>query len=338
MKIITLEEHHDTKEMQDAVAIAISNLSPSRRVHYEQPAAFKAPVTLTQPILDFGSGRIAAMDKFGIDMQISGCGNAGMNLQLLSQEEALALSIDCNDKFAEAVKTYPTRLVGLSTLPTNNPREAADELNRCVNQLGFRGAMIPCATNGKFLDNPDFAPILQMANDLEVPLILHPTIVQSDVIEHYYSGIDSELDFLFAGPGYGWHFETGISVIRFILAGGFEKYPKLNLVIGHLGEMIPFYLERLDDLFCMARGKLQKPVSVYFKEHVFVTPSGMFHKNSFDFCVKTLGADKMMYSVDYPYLPPIILSKARPFLENADISNADKEKIGHGNAEKLFRI
>lgn len=132
-----------------------------------------------------------------------------------------------------AVNEYPTRFAGLATLPTVNPKAAADELYRCVNQLGFKGAMIPCTTNGKFLDNPELFPMLQVANDLEVPLILHPTIVQTDVRERYYTGIDSELDFLFACPGYGWHMETGISMLRFILAGGFEKYPKLkNDVLG----------------------------------------------------------------------------------------------------------
>lgn len=342
MRIITFEEHHDDPDICKAVMKAIDDLPPSRRALYTFSASSHAPDTFSgyfsqdsNPIFDIGEGRISAMDAGGIDMQVSGCGNNGFNLQLVNPKEAAALCIPANDRFADAVKQYPTRFAGFATLPTNNPEAAASELERCVKRLGFKGAMIPCVTNGKMIDHPDFTPILQMANDLEVPLYLHPTIVMEDVQYSYYRGFEPAVDFLFSGPGYGWHIETGISALRLILSGGFEKYPKLQIILGHWGELIPYYMERIDSTLSQKITKLPHQVSEYFKAHVYITPSGIFYNNPFELCMKTVGVDNILYAVDYPFKT---CDGARAFLENANISSDDKEKIGHGNAEKLLKL
>lgn len=332
MRIITLEEHHDDPDICTAVMKAINSLPPNRRALYTFPPLFSQN---SNPIFNVGEGRISAMDAGGIDMQVSGCGNNGFNLQLVNPREAAALCIPANDRFADVVKQYPTRFAGFATLPTNNPEAATLELERCVKKLGFKGAMIPCVTNGKMIDHPDFTPLLQMANDLDVPLYLHPTIVMDDVQNSYYKGINPALDFIFAGPGYGWHIETGISTLRLILSGGFEKYPKLNIIIGHWGEMLPYYMERIDSKFSQQVTKLPLQVSEYFKAHVYITPSGMFYNNPFELCMKTIGVDNILYAVDYPYVK---CDGAHAFLENVNITSGDKEKIGHSNAEKLLKL
>lgn len=333
MRIITFEEHHDDPDICAAVMKATNKLPPNRRAQYTIPPSFWQ--NSDSIFDDLGKGRISAMDAGGIDMQLIGCGNDGLNLQLVNPREAAALSISANDRLVDAVKKYPTRFAGFATLPTNNPEASSLELERCVKSLGFKGALIPSVTDGKMMDHPDFAPLLQMANDLEVPLYLHPTVVGEDVQNSYYKGINPVLDFVFAGPGYGWHIGTGISVLRFILSGGFEKYPKLNIIIGHWGEMLPYYMERIDDRMSQKITKLQFKVSEYFKAHVYITPSGMFYNNPFELCMKTIGVDNILYAVDYPYLK---WDGARSFLENANITSGDKEKIGHCNAEKLLKL
>jgi predicted TIM-barrel fold metal-dependent hydrolase len=197
------------------------------------------------------------------------------------------------------------------------------------------GANINGRTQDRFLDDPRFRPILEAAEALDVPLYLHPTYPSQTVQEAYYAGFDPIVSLMFATGGWGWHMETAIHALRMILAGVFDLYPGLQLILGHWGEMIPFLLPRTDGLLSPVSKHLQRRVADYFLQQVHVTPSGLFTIPQFLHTLQIMGADRIMYSVDYPYVPG---EQARTFLETAPISPADREKIAHGNAEKLLKI
>ena len=330
MKLITLEEHFFNTAISAAAVKEIDRLAPSYREAYSGGRSHSPSFT---QMTDLGADRLANMDANGIDMQILSTGGPG--IQLIRANEAVPLAIDANDQLAEAIKLNPTRFGGLATLPTSNPEASALELTRTITKLGFKGAVISGATNDKLLDDKSFEPILEAANRLEVPIYLHPTIAVKAVRDAYYSGIDPIVDARLASAAWGWHMETGVHIIRMILAGVFEKYPKLQMIIGHWGEMIPFYLARIDQSLPKEITHLPKSVSEYFLNHVYVTPSGMFTLPPFMCTLQVMGADRIMYSVDYPYIGN---EGARAFLENAPISPADQEKIANGNVRKLLKL
>jgi len=195
--------------------------------------------------------------------------------------------------------------------------------------------MIHGQTNDRFLDDPAFRPILATAAALDVPIYLHPAPPSRAVRDAYYAGFDPAVSEAFATFGWGWHLDTGIHALRMVLAGVFDLYPNLQLILGHWGEMIPFYLARFADGLTPIARKLQRPVADYFVQQMHVTPSGMFTLPPFMLTLQLLGADRILYSVDYPFQPG---NQARAFLENAPISPADKEKIAHSNAEKLLKL
>jgi predicted TIM-barrel fold metal-dependent hydrolase len=195
--------------------------------------------------------------------------------------------------------------------------------------------MINGRTGERFLDDPQFRPILETAVALDVPLYLHPTKPPEVVQQAYYAGLDAAVSINLGTVGWGWHMETGIHALRMILAGIFDQHPRLQIILGHWGEMIPFYLARVDQALSPVAKHLQRRVSDYFLQHFYVTPSGMFTLPPFLLTLQIIGADRIMYSVDYPYIAD---EQARTFLENAPISPADKEKIAHGNAERVLKI
>jgi uncharacterized protein len=239
-----------------------------------------------------------------------------------------------NDQLAAVVAAHPDRFAGFATLPTPDPKAAAAELERAVRQLGFKGAMINGrAGDNRFLDDPRFSPILEKAETLDVPIYIHPTWASKAVRDDYYGGFDPDTSARFACAGWGWHVETGIHALRMILAGILDRYPRLQIILGHWGELIPFYLSRLDQLHEFKH--LKRRMSDYFLQNFYVTPSGMYTIPPLLLTLETIGADRIMYSVDYPY---VIDEHARTFLENAPISHADNEKIAHGNAERVLKI
>lgn len=330
MKIITFEEHISDPIIGAASGKALMEAYPWLAVPVQDPSFSPSPEILG----DMGAGRIAVMDANGIDMQILSSSNAP---QLIAAPEAVSLVADANDRIAEAIKANPDRLAAFAMLPLSDPEAAAIELERTVTKLGFKGAMItgrPSA-DAFFLDDERYAPVLETANRLEVPIYVHPGFPFKAVQEAYYSGFSPIVTNGLSTFSWGWHAEVGVQIIRMILAGVFEKYPKLQLIAGHWGEMVPFFLARLDQTLSKEDTKLPRTITEYFKEHVYVTPSGMFTMPHFLFTLDLLGADRILYSVDYPYISN---EGARAFLENAPISQEDKEKIAHGNAEKLLKL
>lgn len=328
MKIIALEEHFRNAEIEEAVRKYLS--SGLGDIFDKSLASFTSRISQER---DLGAERLRHMDAVGIDMQVLSYSSPGT--QMLPASEAVPLARDANDQLASAIAAHPERFAGFATLPTPDPEAAAVELERAVQKLGFKGAMINGRTGDRFLDDPSFRPLLEAAVALDVPLYLHPTIPSRAVQEAYYSHLDPAISGALATAGWGWHLETGIHALRMIVAGVFDQYPSLQLILGHWGEMIPFYLARVDEVLSPVTKQLQRRVSEYFLQQVYVTPSGMFTLPPFLLTLQIMGADRIMYAVDYPYVAG---DQARAFLENAPVSPVDKEKIAHRNAEKVLKL
>ena len=325
MKIITLEEHFQIPAVRKALAKLLPDAQNTSQLASSSP--------LVAQLEDLGAGRLKAMDTMGIDVQVLSYTPVG--LPAIPAAEAVPLAREINDQLATAIATHPDRFAGFATLPMTHPEAAATEFERCVNTLGFKGALINGPTNEHFLDDPSFRPILETAAAFNVPIYLHPAPPIQAVQDSYYTGFDPAVSASFATYGWGWHMETGIHALRMILGGVFDLYPSLQLILGHWGEMIPFYLARFDEMLTPATKHLQRPVADYFLQQMYTTPSGMFTLPPFQLTLQMMGADRIMYAVDHPFLRR---DHARAFLEEAPISPADRAKIAHSNAEKLLRL
>jgi hypothetical protein len=215
------------------------------------------------------------------------------------------------------------------------PEAAACELDRCVSELGFVGAFLNGRTGDEFLDAPRFDPVLAAAARLKVPIYLHPALPPAAVTQAYYSGLNPLVTGRLQASAWGWHVETAGHFLHMVLAGVFDRYPDLILILGHWGELIPFYLDRIEDMLPQQITKLERPFSDYFRQNVYIAPSGMFSQEQLQFCVRTLGAERILFAVDYPFVGN---EDAVPFLETARLSADDKELIAHGNSEKLLGV
>ncbi len=220
-------------------------------------------------------------------------------------------------------------------LPWQLPGEAAEELDRAVTELGLRGVLLAGRPGDTFLDDPAYRPVLEKITELDVPLYLHPFHPLPQVQQAYYAGLPEEVSTQFSLGGWGWHHEAGIHLLRLILSGVFERLPGLQVISGHWGELVPFYLHRLDHVIPTSISGLEKTVSEIYRSNVWITPSGMFHRAHFEFLRETIGLDRLIWSVDYPYLT---LDGTRSFLDGLSLDSAEKHKITHGNAEKLFQL
>ncbi|MEO8488196.1 amidohydrolase family protein [Pseudomonas sp.] len=291
-----------------------------------------APAESARKGLDMGASRLADMDAAGIGMQVLSYGGFP---QMLSAEKAVDVCRAANDKLAEAAHANPARFSGFATLPWQAPEAAAIELERAVTQLGLKGALINGRPGETFLDDPQYASILSALNELNVALYVHPGLPLPAVQAPYYGGFDRELSARLSMFAWGWHNEAGIQVIRMLLAGVFDRYPSLQVISGHWGEMVPFFLQRLEDSIPQEASGLNRPIVQTYREHVYVSPSGMLTLPHFQFIYSLMGAGRILYSIDYPYQS---LDGARAFIENLPISETEKALIAHGNAEKLFRL
>ena len=323
MKVIGLEEHFITPD----VLHAWQSLDPRW-----QDLSLKGASTgdIARRLLDFGDERLAFMNEAGMDVQVLSLTTPGV--QNLLPDQAVALSRAANDRVAAAVADRPDRFQGVATLPTPDPQEAARELERAVRQLGLHGAMVFGRTRERNLDHPAFWPIFEAAAGLHAPLYLHPQSPMQGVRDAYYTGFGDNVDSLFAMAGIGWHYETGMQIVRMILSGVFDRFPELQIVTGHWGEVVLFYLDRLDMLTDVA--KLQHPVSEYFRRHVMVTPSGQYSQRYLRWAIEVIGVDNIMFSTDYPFIPAP-QEVGQSFLQTAGLSDADRLKISSGNWEKL---
>ena len=328
MKIIGLEEHFVTPEL----AQATKDLPPEQVGSLFQ--LFKdGPVQ--DRLLDLGDERLRQMDLIGLDVMVLSITTPGV--ELLAPAPAVVLARQANDRLAAAVRAHPDRYAAWAAVPTPDPAAAVQELQRAVQELGCRGALINGRTaDNKYLDHPDFRPLLAMAAQINVPIYLHPQVPPAAVRAVYYDGFGPELSGAFAGGGWGWHLDAGIGALRLILSGVFEELPNLQIVLGHWGEMVPFYLERADVMTPVAK-HLKKSVAEYFRQHFYVTGSGINTTAYLQRAVEVMGADRVMFSTDYPYRYESE-DTGREFLAQAPLSFDDKAKIAHCNAERLLKL
>jgi predicted TIM-barrel fold metal-dependent hydrolase len=294
------------------------------------PAPMQA---LEGKLLDVGDGRIADMDEAGIDLQV--LSPAATDLDKLDSATATALARDTNDLLAAVVRLHPTRFAGFATVALLEPEQSATELDRCIRELGFKGVMVNGTVNGKFLDDPCFGPFFEAAQALDVPVYLHPAPPPQPVADAYYSGLPGAAGFLLSTAGWGWHVETGMHCLRLIVSGVFDRFPKLKVIIGHMGENLPFSLVRADTVLGHTTKHLKRRPADYFHEHFYVTTSGYFTVPPFLCALQVVGADRILFSVDYPFSPNTV---GRNFLNALPVSPQDREKISHGNAEKLLKL
>ena len=343
MKIICVEEHIGDQQLlkagqpkQKAEAGYFTEVGPYFRGRLDD-GDDKLPMGLsfqvTAPLLmESGVERIEQMDRHGIDMQILSYSNA---TQDVPDDQVIELTQRANDKLAAMVGAAPSRFAGFAALPWQHPEAAAKELERAVRELGLVGTLLMGHLNGVFLDDPRFEPILAKLDELAVPIYMHPGPPLPQVRQPYYSGLGKEVSARLSLFSWGWHNEAGVHLLRVLLSKTFDRFPNLQVICGHWGEMVPFYLQRLDDTMPQEVTELSRSITETFRQHVYVTPSGMLNLPHFQFIHTVLGADRILYSVDYPYLT---MAGARRFLETLPGSQEDREKIAHGNAERLLRI
>jgi predicted TIM-barrel fold metal-dependent hydrolase len=313
MRVIAVEEHFTTHELIAAEGVRGGG-----------------PV---DELLDLGQRRIAAMDEAGVDMMV--ISTRAPAVQNLSALEAVPLARAANDVLAAAVADHPSRYAAIATLPTPDPQAAADELRRCVEQLGFRGAVLHGHTSGRFLDDPAFTPIFEAAVELGVPLWLHPQPPPPAVFDAYFGGLEPRAAAILARAGHGWHAETALHALRMILTGVFDRFPTLQIVVGHMGEGLPFSLHRANVALRPAAGGLERSVAEYFLENFYVSTSGYFTMAPLQCALSVVGADRILFSIDYPFSP---LADGTAFLRAAVLAPDDLAKIAHRNAERLLGL
>ncbi len=329
MNIITVEEHVSLKTLNQALA----RYPAEDAVRTSCAGSPGLPYFPDMKLYCDIDARLADMDRYGITRQIL---SAPVCSGLLPKEEAAAVVREANDELAQIVGQHPDRFGAFAVLPWSAPDAAARELERAVTELGFQGAILAGRPTGKdaFLDDARFTPILEAAEALRAPLYIHPAPPMSAVQKCYYDGLGDQLSARLSLYGWGWHHETGIQLLRMILSGAFEKFPGLQLIAGHWGEMVPFFLSRLDQALPQSVTKLSRTITETFRQHIYVTPSGIFDEPQLKFCVEVLGADRILHSVDFPFIGN---EGAVPFIENAPLTEAERAQIAHRSAEALLR-
>jgi predicted TIM-barrel fold metal-dependent hydrolase len=323
MRTITLEEHFVTPAF-----LAGPGRYFSTRLRDSGPRGAK----IYERLQDIGDKRLAEMDAAGIDMQVLSLNAPG--IEQAEAADAVAVARESNDLLAEAVKEHPKRFAAFASLPIQAPEQAAEELERRIKQ-GFKGTLINGHSRGRYLDDKFFSPIIERAAALDVPIYLHPTIPPKAVVEASYGGFSPQVSGVLASSGWGWHIENAINLLRLILGGVFDRHPRLQVVVGHLGEGIPFMLPRLHKNLPPELTKLNRRLGEYLRDNVHYTFGGFNFPATFLNLLLEVGVGRIMFSVDYPYGS---MAEARAFLQQLPVTEADRERIAHGNAEALLGL
>jgi len=289
---------------------------------------------------DVGEGRIADMDDQGVDVAVLSLASPGV--QNLTAADAVAVAREANDALAEVVATHPDRFQAFATIPTPDPEAAAAELERAVTRLGFPGAMLYGRTGDKPADAPKFDDLYATAARLGVPLHFHPQTPVQPVLDAYYSGL-GPVGMGLATAGLGWYYDLGVQYLRMIFSGVFDRHPDLQVIAGHWGELVLFYLDHTGIMAHNAR--LDRPLADYFRQNFWIAGSGTVSERYLRWTAEVVGTERMVYSTDYPYtfgtrpggFPFLDTSGgvARSFLEQAPFTDAEKIAIGSGNWDRL---
>jgi 2,3-dihydroxybenzoate decarboxylase len=306
--------------------------------HYTDPAvmargdgAAGRAALLSTRLNDLGQLRLKEMDNAGIDLQV--ISHAPSPLQQLDAPESRALATQANDRLHDAVDRNPERFAAFAGLPTADPQAAADELERTVTRLGFKGAMIHGRTRDEFHDLQKFWPIYERAQQLDVPIYIHPGPPHPGMIQAYYADYLSDFPSL-NSAAWGFTIDTANQVVRLILSGLFDAYPRLNIIIGHMGESIPFLVDRIDESL---KRPGNKPVDFkgVFTSHFYITTSGHFSTPALMCALLELGIDRILFSVDWPYVEN---QPGMTWMETVPLAAEDKQKMFNGNAKRLLKM
>ncbi|WP_193047809.1 amidohydrolase family protein [Mycolicibacterium baixiangningiae] len=315
MTLIALEEHLIPAELVDQVW-------PKR----------SASGAVLPRLTEVGEQRLRVMDDAGIDLQVLSVTAPGS--QQVPVERAADLSRALNDRCAEVVAAHPDRFNALASLPTQDPAAAIIEAKRAITELGLCGVVINGHTQGRFLDSAEFDEMLGAIEELDVPVYLHPTYPPAQVADVYFGGLPTEIGSALATAAWGWHAETGLHVLRLAASGAFDRHPGLQIVVGHMGENLPFSLMRADAVLS-GFNPGGPSVAEAVRSHVHITISGYTTTPPLFCALQVFGADRIMFAADYPFGDASAHAK---FLADAPISPADREKIAHRNARRLFTL
>ncbi len=285
-------------------------------------------------LADLGELRLKEMDEAGIDIQV--LSHCPPGAQAFDADEAVSQGQAVNDRLSEVVRSKPDRFAAFASLPLRDPKGAADELERCVDKLGFKGAMVHGLTDGLFIDDKRFWPIFERAEALDVPIYVHPVRPHPAVIDAYYKDYVEKYPAILSA-GWGFTVETATAGLRLVLSGIFDTYPKLKIILGHLGESLPFSLWRINHSFASFKRHGSEPLAFrdIFCEHFYITTSGNFSNPALLCSVMEMGADRILFSVDWPYVEN---APGTEWMEGIPLSNEDRIKILNGNAKRLLRM
>ena len=312
--IIAIEEHYWDKEL----AATYSGVEGSR-----DPA-------MLERLYDLGALRLKEMDAAGIDMQVISHG--APSLQKLRADVAVGLGARVNDRLAAAIAVHPKRFAGFCVLPTDDPKAAAAELERCV-KLGFKGAMIHGLSNGEFLDEPKFDPIWERAQALDVPIYLHPAVPLQAVTDAYYGKYMKDFPMVIRAA-WGFTVETATIAIRMVIGGVFQRFPRLKIILGHLGETLPFLQWRIDQALSRP-GHKTVSFRETFSHNFYLTTSGNFSNPALLCCVMELGIDRILYAIDWPFVPN---APGVEWIDTIPLCDEDKVKLLSGNTKRLLKM
>jgi predicted TIM-barrel fold metal-dependent hydrolase len=317
VKIIAIEEHMLPRDIIESAGIDLGLRAGGRAALLD----------------DLGEGRLQVMDDAGIDVQVLSA--LGYFVQDLEPAASMQWSHEINDRLAATVAEHPDRFQAFASLPVRDAAASVAELSRCVDELGFVGAMIHGQTHGVFLDHPSVRPLLAAASRLDVPIYLHPAPPPPAVKETYYSGLPEAAAACLSTSGWGWHSECAMHVLRMVVAGVFEELPDLKLIVGHMGEGLPFHLDRIESMLSPVVTAQSLSVAETLRRNLYLTTSGYNSDVPLLCALSAFGVDRVMFSVDHPFANS---QQATTYLQSAPVSQADREKIAHGNAEVLLRL
>jgi predicted TIM-barrel fold metal-dependent hydrolase len=313
IEVIALEEHYFDVDIAEATGAANR----------------QAP--LRERLFDLGELRLREMDEAGIDLQV--ISHAPPGAQNLNPETAVELSARANDRLRDAVSLHPDRFAAFAVLPMPDPAAAADELERCVTRLGFKGALIQGLTNGEFVDTKRFWPVYERAAALDVPIYIHPGPVHAAVVDAYYGDYVQQFPSIVTSS-WGYTVETATQAIRLVLSGVFDAYPSLQMILGHMGESLPFSLWRIDEGFRRG-GNASVAFRDVFATHFHITTSGNFSTAALVCSLLEMGANRIMFSVDWPFVENLPGTR---WIETAPLGPEDMAKVLSGNARRLLKL